>query len=65
MSYRLNDQYCTIIGLDQLAQSKLTNYTGKGTFQLSRSNQLIGFWNKRTKLQPLRDFSTLVPVSAA
>ena len=65
VSYRLNDQYRTIIGLDQLAQSKLTNYTGKGTFQLSRSNQLIGFWNKRTKLQPLRDFSTLVPVSAA
>jgi hypothetical protein len=65
LSYRLNDQYRTIIGLDQLAQSKLTNYTGKGTFQLSRSNQLIGFWNKRTKLQPLRDFSTLVPVSAA
>ena len=65
VSYRLNDQYRTIIGLDQLAQSKLTNYTGKGTFQLSRSNQLIGFWNKRTKLQPLRDFSTLVPVSAS
>ena len=65
LSYRLNDQYRTIIGLDQLAQSKLTNYTGKGTFQLSRSNQLIGFWNKRTKLQPLRDFSTLVPVSAS
>src|SRR5918992_5585480 len=39
LSYRLNDQYRSIIGLDQLAQSKLTNYTGKGTFQLSRSNQ--------------------------
>ena len=65
LSYRLNDQFRTIIGLDELAQSKLTNYTGKGTFQLSRNNQLIGFWNKRTKLQPLRDFSTLVPVSAS
>jgi hypothetical protein len=64
-SYRLNDQYRTIIGLDDLAQSKLTNYTLKGTYQLSRNNQLIGFTNKREKLQPLRDFATLVPVSAS
>jgi Carboxypeptidase regulatory-like domain len=65
VSWRHNDQFRTIIGLDDLTESKLTNQTGKGTFQLSRNNQLIGFYNKRTKLQPLRDFSTLIPISAA
>jgi hypothetical protein len=64
-SYRLNDQYTFITGLPELAQSKLTNYTIKGTYQLSRSNQLIGYWNKREKLQPLRDLSLARPVSTA
>jgi hypothetical protein len=64
-SYRLNDQYKFITGLPDLAQSKLTNYTLKGTYQLSKSNQLIGYWNKREKLQPLRDLAVDVPVSAA
>lgn len=64
-SYRLNNQYKFITGLADLAQSKLTNYTVKGTYQLSRGNQLIGYWNKREKLQPLRDLSVDVPVSAA
>ncbi len=65
-SYRLNDQYRFIIGSDQLARSKLTNdYTFKGTFQLNKNNQLIGFLNKRNKLQNLRDFGPTTPVSAA
>ena len=65
-SYRLNDQYKYTLGLDELARSKLTNpYTIKGTFQLNRNNQLIGFVNKREKLQELRDLGPLVPVSAA
>jgi hypothetical protein len=64
-SYRLNDQYKFITGLPDLAQSKLTNYTVKGTYQLSKSNQIIGYWNKREKLQPLRDLAVDVPVSAA
>ena len=65
-SYRLNDQYRSTLGLDELARSKLTNaYTFKGTFQLNRNNQVIGFLNKREKLQELRDLGPLVPVSAA
>ena len=50
-SYRLNDQYKYTLGIDELARSKLTNpFTIKGTFQLNRNNQLIGFVNKREKL---------------
>ncbi|MGH9385365.1 MAG: carboxypeptidase regulatory-like domain-containing protein [Vicinamibacterales bacterium] len=65
-SYRLNDQYKTTLGIDTLARSKLTNnYTFKGTFQLGRNNQVIGFMNKRNKLQELRDLGPLVPISAA
>ncbi len=65
-SYRLNDQYKYTLGLDELARSKLTNaYTFKGTFQLNRNNQAIGFLNKREKLQELRGLGPLVPVSAA
>jgi hypothetical protein len=64
-SYRLNNQYKFITGLPDLAQSKLSNYTVKGTYQLTKNNQIVGYWNKREKLQPLRDLSTEVPVSAA
>jgi len=65
-SYRLNDQYKTIIGLPDLARSKLSNaYTAKGTFQLSRSNQLIGYVNKREKLQDKRDLGPTRPLSTA
>jgi len=65
-SYRLNDQYKYTLGLDELARSKLSNkYTFKGTFQLNRNNQVIGFLNKREKLQELRDLGPLTPVSAA
>jgi hypothetical protein len=64
-SYRINNQYKFITGLSELAQSKLTNYTVKGTYQLAKNNQIIGYWNKREKLQPLRDLSTLRPASAS
>jgi len=64
-SWRLNDQYKFITGVDDLAQSKLTNYTVKGTYQLNRNNQIIGYWNRREKLQPLRDFGTTNPISAS
>ncbi|MGE3276274.1 MAG: carboxypeptidase regulatory-like domain-containing protein [Vicinamibacterales bacterium] len=65
-SYRLNDQYKTTLGIDTLARSKLTNpYTLKGTFQLNRNNQLIGFMNKRNKLQELRDLGPTTPIEAA
>jgi hypothetical protein len=65
-SYRLNDQYKTILGFDELARSKLSNkYTLKGTFQLNRNNQVIGFLNKREKLQDKRDIGPSTPLSAA
>jgi hypothetical protein len=66
-SYRLNDQYKYTLGSDVLARSKLTNnYTFKGTFQLNQNNQVIGFLNKRNKLQELRDYAPpLVPIEAA
>jgi hypothetical protein len=65
-SYRLNDQYKYILGSDELARSKLSNqYTFKATLQLPRNNQLIGFLNKREKLQALRDFGPTTPLSAA
>ena len=65
-SYRLNDQYKTILGFEDLARSKLTNpYTFKGTFQISRNNQIIGFLNKREKLQDKRDIGPNTPLSAA
>jgi hypothetical protein len=65
-SFRMNDQYKTILGLEDLARSKLTNaYTLKGTFQVSQNNQIIGFLNKREKLQDKRDLDASTPLSAA
>ena len=65
-SYRIDDQYKFIIGSDALSRSKLTNpYTLKGTFQLNRNNQIIGFYNKRNKLQDRRGFGPTTPLSAA
>jgi hypothetical protein len=65
-SYRDNNQYKTILGLPgEEAQSQLVNKTAKFTYQLNRTNQIIGFYNERSKLQPLRDLSLAIPVSAA
>ena len=65
-SYRDNNQYKTILGLPgEEAQSQLVNKSVKVTYQLTRTNQIIGFYNVRTKLQPLRDLSLAIPVSAA
>ncbi len=66
-SWRLNDKYEYITGLgDQTQRSKLSNkYTFKGTFQVGKSNQIIGFLNKREKLQDLRGISLTTPLSAA
>jgi len=65
-SYRLDDQYKYVLNFDELARSKLSNnYTFKGTFQLNRNNQIIGFLNKRNKLQALRDLGPTTPVSAS
>ncbi|MEZ5416559.1 MAG: carboxypeptidase regulatory-like domain-containing protein [Vicinamibacterales bacterium] len=66
-SYRLNDQYKYTTGLpSNIERSKLTNpYTFKVTYQLTRNNQLIGFLNKRQKLQDKRGISVTTPLSAA
>jgi hypothetical protein len=66
-SSRLNDKYAYITGLgNETERSKLTNpYTFKGTFQVGKNNQLIGYLNKREKLQDKRGISLTVPLSAA
>jgi hypothetical protein len=65
-SYRLSDQYKAIVGLTEEARSKLTNdYTAKLTYQLNSNNQLIGFINKRNKLQDKRDLGATTPLSAS
>jgi hypothetical protein len=64
-SYRLDNQYKTILNFSELAQSKLSNKTIKGTYQLSKGNQIIGYWNKREKLQDKRDLGPSTPLSAA
>jgi len=66
-SYRLNNQFKYTTGLpSNIEQSKLTNpFTFKTTFQVSRNNQLIGFINKRQKLQDKRDVGITTPLSAA
>src|SRR5205085_1997917 len=66
-SWRLNDKYEYIAGLgDQTQRSKLGNkYTFKGTFQVGKNNQIIGFLNKREKLQDKRGINLTTPLSAA
>jgi hypothetical protein len=66
-SSRLNDKYAYITGLgDETERSKLSNkYTFKGTFQVSRNNQIIGYLNKREKLQDKRGINLTTPLSAA
>jgi hypothetical protein len=66
-SYRLNNQFKYTTGLPgNIEQSKLTNpYTFKLTYQVSQNNQLIGFINKRQKLQDKRGVSLTTPLSAA
>jgi outer membrane receptor protein involved in Fe transport len=64
-SYRDNNQYKVILGLPDTAQSQLINYTVKGTYQIDSRNQVIGFFNQRSKLQPLRGLSLAVPAESA
>ncbi len=65
-SWRLNNQFKHTLGSDLIEQSKLSNkYTFKGTFQLNRNNQVIGFLNKREKLQDKRGLGPSTPLSAA
>ena len=63
----MNDKYAYITGLgDEVERSKLSNkYTFKGTFQVGRNNQIIGYLNKREKLQDKRGINLTTPLSAA
>jgi hypothetical protein len=66
VSWRLNDQYKHVLNSDLIERSKLSNkYTFKGTFQVGRNNQIIGFLNKREKLQDKRNLGPSRPLSAA
>ncbi len=67
VSWRLNDKYAYITGLgNEVERSKLSNkYTLKGTFQVGRNNQIIGYLNKREKLQDKRGINLNTPLSAA
>lgn len=67
VGYRDNNQYRKILGLPgEEAQSQLLNKpTVKLTFQVSPRHKIVGFYNERTKLQPLRDLSLARPVESA
>lgn len=66
VGYRDNNQYKTILGLPgQEAQSQLVNYTAKLTYQINPRHKLVGFFNQRTKLQPLRNLSLASPVESS
>jgi outer membrane receptor protein involved in Fe transport len=64
-SYRLNQQDARILGIPQLSETKLENFSVKGTYALNTNNNLIVFFNKRLKLQPLRDISLVRPEESA
>lgn len=60
--YRKNNQFKYTLGYDQdPAQTQLINKTVKGSFALNSRNQIIAFWNKRTKLQAARNLSLTTP----
>ena len=63
--YRLNHQEKLTIGNPDPATTQLGNWTAKATYQLTESSQLIGFFNRRTKLQAERNLGPSVPLDAA
>jgi outer membrane receptor protein involved in Fe transport len=65
-SYRDNNQYRIIAGLPgEKAQSQLLNKTLKLTYAINARNNIIAFYNERSKLQPLRELSLARPVDTA
>ena len=63
--YRLNHQEKLTIGNPDPATTQLGNWTAKATYQLTDSSQLIGFFNRRTKLQAERNLGPSVPLEAS
>ena len=63
--YRLNHQEKLTIGNPDPATTQLGNWTAKATYQLTDSSQIIGFFNRRTKLQAERNLGPAVPLEAS
>ena len=63
--YRLNHQEELTIGSPDPATTQLGNWTAKVTHQLTESSQLVGFFNRRIKLQAERGLGTDRPLEAA
>ena len=64
-SYRKNSQDKFVFGLPDPAHTELVNYSIKGNWQVNDRNQIIAFWNRRTKLQSERNLGPTVPINAA
>ena len=63
--YRLNHQEELTIGHPDPATTQLDNWTAKVTHQLTASSQLVGFFNRRAKLQAERGLGADRPLEAA
>ncbi len=63
--YRKNFQLKRVIGAPDPAETQLINYTIKGTYAINSKNQIIGFYNRRTKLQAARNLSTACPIDCS
>ena len=63
--YRLNHQEELTIGNPHPATTQLENWTAKVTHQLGGASQLVGFFNRRTKLQAERGLGGDRPLEAA
>ena len=62
--YRLNHQEELTIGHADPATTQLDNWTAKVTHQLTGSSQLVGFFNRRTKLQAERGLGPRSPAGS-
>ena len=63
--YRLNHQEELTIGHADPATTQLENWTAKVTRQLAGASQVVGFFNRRTKLQAERGLGGDRPLEAA
>ena len=64
-SYRKYSQDQFVFGLETTAHTELVNYTLKGNWRVNDNNQIIAFWNRRTKFQPERGLGPTRPINAA
>ncbi|MCY4030262.1 MAG: TonB-dependent receptor, partial [Acidobacteria bacterium] len=63
--YRLNHQEELTIGRPDPTTTQLENWTAKVTHRLGGASQLVGFFNRRAKLQPERGLGTDRPLETA